>query len=161
MPGIYRRSIDLTVAEVKEIYALGIRAVNIYVKVSESLKDNTGKEAWNPNGLMQQAIRAIKAACPEMIVMPDVALDPYSIYGHDGIIANGDVENDSTNDALVKMAVSHAEAGADFVAPSDMMDGTRIAFASRFGRGRLSSRGDYRVIRPSMLLHFMARFAMR
>jgi porphobilinogen synthase len=123
MPGIYRRSIDLTVAEVKEIYALGIRAVNIYVKVSETLKDNTGKEAWNPNGLMQQAIRAIKAACPEMIVMPDVALDPYSIYGHDGIIANGDVENDSTNDALVKMAISHAEAGADFVAPSDMMDG--------------------------------------
>jgi porphobilinogen synthase len=123
MPGIFRRSIDLTVAEVKEIYALGIRAVNIYVKVSESLKDNTGAEAWNPNGLMQQAIRAIKSTCPEMIVMPDVALDPYSIYGHDGIIANGDVENDSTVAALVKMAVSHAEAGADFVAPSDMMDG--------------------------------------
>ena len=123
MPGIFRRSIDLTVAEVKEIYALGIRAVNIYVKVSENLKDNTGKEAWNPNGLMQQAIRAIKVACPEMVVMPDVALDPYSIYGHDGIIANGDVENDSTVAALVKMAVSHAEAGADFVAPSDMMDG--------------------------------------
>jgi porphobilinogen synthase len=123
MPGIYRRSIDLTVQEVKELFALGIRAVNIYVKVDESLKDNTGKEAWNPNGLMQQAIRAIKAACPEMIVMPDVALDPYSIYGHDGIIADGDVENDSTNEALVKMAVSHAQAGADFVAPSDMMDG--------------------------------------
>ncbi|WP_286972085.1 porphobilinogen synthase [Flavobacterium sp. UBA4854] len=123
MPGIFRRSIDLTVEEVKELYDLGIRAVNIYVKVSENLKDNTGKEAWNANGLMQQAIRAIKAACPEMIVMPDVALDPYSIYGHDGIITNGDVENDSTVDALVKMAVSHAEAGADFVAPSDMMDG--------------------------------------
>jgi porphobilinogen synthase len=123
MPGIFRRSIDLTVEEVKEIFALGIRAVNIYVKVSENLKDNTGKEAWNKDGLMQQAIRAIKAACPEMIVMPDVALDPYSIYGHDGIIKNGDVENDSTVDALVKMAVSHAEAGADFVAPSDMMDG--------------------------------------
>ena len=123
MPGIFRRSIDLTVKEVKEIYELGIRAVNIYVKVDESLKDNTGKEAWNPNGLMQQAIRAIKAACPEMIVMPDVALDPYSIYGHDGIIENGDVANDATNDALVKMAVSHAQAGADFVAPSDMMDG--------------------------------------
>jgi porphobilinogen synthase len=123
MPGIFRRSIDLTVEEVKELFDLGIRAVNIYVKVDESLKDNTGKEAWNPNGLMQQAIRAIKAACPEMIVMPDVALDPYSIYGHDGIIANGDVENDSTVAALVKMAVSHAEAGADFVAPSDMMDG--------------------------------------
>nr|WP_294781442.1 porphobilinogen synthase [uncultured Flavobacterium sp.] len=123
MPGIFRRSIDLTVEEVKELFDLGIRAVNIYVKVSENLKDNTGKEAWNANGLMQQAIRAIKTACPEMIVMPDVALDPYSIYGHDGIIKNGDVENDSTVDALVKMAVSHAEAGADFVAPSDMMDG--------------------------------------
>jgi porphobilinogen synthase len=123
MPGIYRRSIDLTVKEVKELFDLGIRAVNIYVKVSEDLKDNTGKEAWNPNGLMQQAIRAIKAACPEMVVMPDVALDPYSIYGHDGIIENGDVTNDTTNDALVKMAVSHAQAGADFVAPSDMMDG--------------------------------------
>jgi porphobilinogen synthase len=123
MPGIFRRSIDLTVEEVKELYDLGIRAVNIYVKVNENLKDNTGKEAWNSNGLMQQAIRAIKAACPEMIVMPDVALDPYSIYGHDGIIKNGDVENDSTVEALVKMAVSHAEAGADFVAPSDMMDG--------------------------------------
>ena len=123
MPGIFRRSIDLTVEEVKEIFALGIRAVNIYVKVDESLKDNTGKEAWNPNGLMQKAIKAIKAACPEMIVMPDVALDPYSIYGHDGIIENGDIANDVTNDALVKMAVSHAQAGADFVAPSDMMDG--------------------------------------
>jgi len=123
MVGIYRRSIDLTVEEVKELFALGIRAVNIYVKVDESLKDNTGKEAWNPDGLMQRAIKAIKAACPEMIVMPDVALDPYSIYGHDGIIENGDVANDATNDALVKMAVSHAQAGADFVAPSDMMDG--------------------------------------
>jgi porphobilinogen synthase len=123
MPGIFRRSIDLTVKEVQELFDLGIRAVNIYVKVSEDLKDNSGKEAWNPNGLMQQAIRAIKAACPEMIVMPDVALDPYSIYGHDGIIENGDVANDATNDALVKMAISHAQAGADFVAPSDMMDG--------------------------------------
>lgn len=123
MPGIYCRSIDLTVEEVKEVFALGIRAINIYVKVEESLKDNTGKEAWNPNGLMQRAIKAIKAACPEMIVMPDVALDPYSIYGHDGIINNGDIANDATNEALVKMAVSHAQAGADFVAPSDMMDG--------------------------------------
>lgn len=123
MPGIFRRTLDLTVEEVKELFALGIRAVNIYVKVDDSLKDNTGKEAWNSDGLMQNAIRAIKKACPEMIVMPDVALDPYSIYGHDGIIENGDIANDKTNDALVKMAVSHAEAGADFVAPSDMMDG--------------------------------------
>src|SRR5690554_2863562 len=123
MPGNFRCSIYLTVKEIPEIIDLGIRAVNIYVKVSDDLKDNTGKEAWNPDGLMQRAIRAIKAAVPEMIVMPDVALDPYSMYGHDGIIKNGDIENDSTVDALVKMAVSHAEAGADFVAPSDMMDG--------------------------------------
>lgn len=123
MPGIFRRSIDLTVKEVKELWSLGIKAVNIYVKVDDKLKDNTGKEAWNPHGLMQRAIKAIKDAVPEIIVMPDVALDPYSIYGHDGIIKNGDVANDETVDALVRMAVSHAEAGADFAAPSDMMDG--------------------------------------
>lgn len=126
MPGIFRRSVDLTVKEVKELWGLGIKAVNIYVKVDDSLKDNTGKEAWNPNGLMQRAIKAIKDAVPGMIVMPDVALDPYSIYGHDGIIKNGDIANDETVDALVQMAVSHAEAGADFVAPSDMMDGRVI-----------------------------------
>lgn len=123
MPGIFRRSIDLTIKEVKELWSLGIKAVNIYVKVDDKLKDNTGKEAWNPDGLMQRAIKAIKDAVPEIIVMPDVALDPYSIYGHDGIIKNGDVANDETVDALVRMAVSHAEAGADFAAPSDMMDG--------------------------------------
>lgn len=127
MPGIYRRSIDLTVKEVKELWSLGIKAINIYVKVSDNLKDNTGKEAWNPDGLMQQAIKAIKDAVPEMIVMPDVALDPYSIYGHDGIVENGQVINDATVDALTKMSVSHAAAGADFVAPSDMMDGRVLA----------------------------------
>lgn len=123
MPGIYRRSLDLTVKEITELWKLGIKAVNLYVKVSDNLKDNTGKEAWNKNGLMQQAIRAIKDAVPEMIVMPDVALDPYSIYGHDGIVENGQIVNDATVDALVRMSISHAEAGADFVAPSDMMDG--------------------------------------
>ncbi len=127
MPGIYRRSIDLTVKEVKELWSLGVKAINIYVKVSDNLKDNTGKEAWNPDGLMQQAIKAIKDAVPEMIVMPDVALDPYSIYGHDGIIENGQVINDATVDALTLMSVSHADAGADFVAPSDMMDGRVLA----------------------------------
>lgn len=126
MPGIYRRSIDLTVKEVRELWNLGIKAVNIYVKVSDNLKDNTGKEAWNDNGLMQQAIRAIKDAVPQMVVMPDVALDPYSIFGHDGIVQNGCILNDATNDALAQMSVSHARAGADFVAPSDMMDG-RVA----------------------------------
>jgi porphobilinogen synthase len=97
------------------------------MKVSEELKDNTGKEAWNSNGLMQNTIRAIKDAVPEMVIMPDVALDPYSIYGHDGIIENGKIANDKTNEALAKMSVSLAEAGADIVAPSDMMDGRVLA----------------------------------
>ncbi len=127
MPGIYRRSIDLTVKEVKELWDLGVKAVNIYVKVDDKLKDNTGKEAWNPNGLMQQAIKVIKDAVPGMVVMPDVALDPYSIYGHDGIVENGAIINDATVDALTRMSVSHADAGADFVAPSDMMDGRVLA----------------------------------
>lgn len=127
MPGIFRRSVDLTVKEVKELWNLGIKAVNIYVKVDDKLKDNTGKEAWNPNGLMQQAIKAIKDAVPGMVVMPDVALDPYSIYGHDGIVENGEIMNDATVDALTLMSVSHAAAGADFVAPSDMMDGRVLA----------------------------------
>ena len=127
MPGIYRHSLDLVIKEVQEVYSLGIKAINIYMKVSENLKDNKGTEAWNKNGLMQNSIKAIKDAVPEMIVMPDVALDPYSIYGHDGIITNGKVDNDATNEALVKMAISHAEAGADIVAPSDMMDGRVLA----------------------------------
>lgn len=127
MPGIFRRSLDLTVKECKELFSLGVKAVNLYMKVSEDLKDNTGKEAWNKDGLMQRTIREIKNAVPEMIVMPDVALDPYSIYGHDGIITNGQIDNDATNDALAMMSVSHAEAGADIVAPSDMMDGRVLA----------------------------------
>ena len=127
MPGIFRRSIDLTIKECKELFSLGIKAINLYMKVSENLKDNTGKEAWNKDGLMQRTIREIKNAIPEMIVMPDVALDPYSIFGHDGIITNGQIDNDATNDALAMMSVSHAEAGADIVAPSDMMDGRVLA----------------------------------
>lgn len=126
MPGIFRRSIDLTIKECKELYSLGIKAVNLYMKVSENLKDNEGKEAWNSNGLMQNTIKAIKDAVPGMVIMPDVALDPYSIYGHDGIIKNGQIDNDLTNEALAKMGVSLAEAGADVLAPSDMMD-ARVA----------------------------------
>lgn len=127
MPGVFRQSLDLTVKTAKENYDLGIKAVNLYMKVSDHLKDNTGKEAWNPNGLMQTAIKAIKDAVPGIIIMPDVALDPYSIYGHDGIIKNGKIDNDSTVEALVKMGISLAEAGADILAPSDMMDGRVLA----------------------------------
>lgn len=123
MPGYYRMSIDNTIEEVKHLWSLGIKSVLLFVKCDDALKDNTGIESWNPNGLMQQSIKAIKDALPEMVVMTDVALDPYSEYGHDGIVRDGYIVNDETVDALVKMSVSHAEAGADMVAPSDMMDG--------------------------------------
>ena len=127
MPGVFRQSLDLTVQTVKENYDLGIKAVNLYMKVADNLKDNTGKEAWNPNGLMQTTIKAIKDAVPGVVIMPDVALDPYSMYGHDGIIKNGKIDNDSTVEALTKMGISLAEAGADILAPSDMMDGRVLA----------------------------------
>lgn len=127
MPGVFRQSLDLTAQTVKENYNLGIKAVNLYMKVSDNLKDNTGKEAWNPNGLMQTTIKAIKDAVPGVVIMPDVALDPYSMYGHDGIIKNGKIDNDSTVEALTKMGISLAEAGADILAPSDMMDGRVLA----------------------------------
>ena len=127
MPGYYRRSIDGTIKEVKELGSMGIKSVLLFVKAPDELKDNTGKEAWNSDGLMQRSIKAIKDAVPEMIVMTDVALDPYSVYGHDGIVENGEIVNDPTVEALVKMSLSHAEAGADFVAPSDMMDGRIFA----------------------------------
>jgi porphobilinogen synthase len=123
MPNYYRRSIDLTVKEVKELWSFGIKSVLLFIKCKDELKDNSGKEAWNKNGLMQRSIKAIKDAVPEMYVMTDVALDPYSSFGHDGIVENGEIVNDPTVEALVKMSVSHAEAGADMVAPSDMMDG--------------------------------------
>lgn len=123
MPGYYRFSIDLAVKELKECWALGIKSALIFVKVADELKDNTGKEALNDNGLMQRSIRAIKEALPEMVVMTDVALDPFSIYGHDGIVDGQEIVNDNTVEVLAKMSVSHAKAGADFVGPSDMMDG--------------------------------------
>ena len=123
MPGYFRRSIDLTVTEVKELWSVGIRSVLLFIKCKDELKDNTGKEAWNKNGLMQQSIKAIKDAVPGMYIMTDVALDPFSSFGHDGIVKEGEIINDETVEALVKMSISHAEAGADMVAPSDMMDG--------------------------------------
>jgi len=123
MPNYYRRSLDLTVKEVKELWGMGIKSVLLFIKCKDQLKDNTGKEAWNQNGLMQRSIKAIKDAVPEMYVMTDVALDPYSSYGHDGIVENGQIVNDPTVEALIKMSISHAQAGADMVAPSDMMDG--------------------------------------
>ena len=123
MPNYFRRSLDLTVTEVKELRAMGLKCVLLFVKSKDELKDNLGTEALNPNGLMQRSIRAIKEAVPDMVVMTDVALDPYSSFGHDGIVENGEIVNDATVEVLARMSVSHARAGADFVAPSDMMDG--------------------------------------
>jgi porphobilinogen synthase len=132
MPGYFRNSLDVTVSEVKEMYKTGLKSILIFVKSKDELKDNTGKEAWNRDGLMQRSIRAIKDAVPEMLIMTDVALDPYSSYGHDGIVRDGEIVNDETVEALVKMSLSHAEAGADFVAPSDMMDGRIGAIRKAF-----------------------------
>ncbi len=123
MPDCYRLSLDLLEEEIKAVWDLGIKAVLLFVKVEDELKDNQGTEALNPEGLMQRAIRTIKKTVPEIVVMTDVALDPYSSNGHDGIVEKGVILNDATVEVLCKMAVSHAQSGADFVAPSDMMDG--------------------------------------
>ena len=123
MPGYKRMSVDLLSKHVKNLWNLGLKAILLFVKISDNLKDNKGDEALNPDGLMQRAIKEIKNSVPEMIVMTDVALDPYSSYGHDGIVEEGKILNDKTVDVLSKMALSHALCGADVVAPSDMMDG--------------------------------------
>ena len=123
MPNYFRYSLDTVKKEVKQLWSIGVQAVLLFVKVEDSLKDNFGTEAINNNGLMQRAIKEVKNSVPEMTIITDVALDPYSNYGHDGIVKNNKILNDQTNIVLSKMALSHAKAGADIVAPSDMMDG--------------------------------------
>ena len=123
MPGYLRIRISEIEKEMEELVKLKLKTVLLFVKAADELKDNTGKEAINPKGLMQRAIRKIKAFDQSIMVMTDVALDPYSSYGHDGIVENQQIVNDPTVEVLMGMSVSHAEAGADFVAPSDMMDG--------------------------------------
>lgn len=132
MPNYYRYSLDLLEKEVKELWAMGLKSVLLFVMVPEHLKDNKGKEAVNPKGLMQRAIKTVKNACPDMLVMTDVALDPYSSYGHDGIVQDGQIVNDDSVEVLTQMSLSHAEAGADFVAPSDMMDGRILSIREAF-----------------------------
>ena len=127
MPGYYRYSLDLLKNEVKELCSLGLKSVLLFVKVPDNLKDNKGTEALNADGLMQRAIKTVKEVAPDMLVMTDVALDPYSSYGHDGIVEDGYIVNDKTTEVLAQMSLSHAQAGADFVAPSDMMDGRILA----------------------------------
>lgn len=127
MPGYYRRSTDLLAKKVKSLWNMGLKSVLLFVKVPNDLKDNKGTEALNPEGLMQRSIQIIKNAVPEMVVMTDVALDPYSSFGHDGVVEDGKIVNDPTVEILSEMALSHAQAGADVVAPSDMMDGRILA----------------------------------
>jgi len=123
MPGYMRIRIGELEKELTELVKLNLKAVLLFVKAVDEVKDNTGKEAVNPKGLMQRAIRKVKAFDQSIVVMTDVALDPYSSYGHDGIVEDKQIVNDPTVEVLMRMSVSHAEAGADFVAPSDMMDG--------------------------------------
>jgi porphobilinogen synthase len=123
MPGCYRFTVDLLVKEIQEAFALGIPAFALFPMVDDALKDNVGTESYNPKGLVPRALRAIKAVVPESVLITDIALDPYSSEGHDGIVKDGVILNDETVAVLVKQAVMQAEAGSDFVAPSDMMDG--------------------------------------
>ena len=123
MPNYFKMSIDIILKEINILHTLGLKSVLLFAQVEENLKDNYGTEAINKNGLMQRAIKSIKNKFPDILIMSDVALDPYSSYGHDGVVENGVIVNDITNDILAKMSLTHIEAGADFVAPSDMMDG--------------------------------------
>ncbi len=123
LPSYYRMSIDNLKKEVKSLWGLGIQAVLLFPKIDDKLKDNFGTEALNPNGLIQRAIKEIKNSIPEITIISDVALDPYSVYGHDGLVKKNKIINDETNKVLSEMALSHANCGVDIVAPSDMMDG--------------------------------------
>ncbi|WP_026797393.1 porphobilinogen synthase [Planktothrix prolifica] len=124
MPGSYRYTLDLLLKEVNEAWELGIPAIALFPLVAEEKKDNAGTESYNPEGLIQRTVRAIKQAIPEIMIITDIALDPFSSKGHDGIVSEeGEILNDETVEVLVKQAISHAQAGADIVAPSDMMDG--------------------------------------
>ena len=123
MPGVTRRSVDGVVEAAEEARELGIPAICLFPYTDPALKTEGCEEAWNPENLANRAIRAVKRAVPEVAVMTDIALDPYNALGHDGIVRGGMIVNDETVDALVRMALAQAEAGADILGPSDMMDG--------------------------------------
>ncbi len=141
MPGYFRMSLDYLAEEVKELWGMGLCAVLLFVKVPDELKDNKGTEALNEDGLMQRAVKTVKDACPDMLVMTDVALDPYSSVGHDGLVLEGEVLNDETAELLAEMSITHARAGADFVAPSDMMDGRILTIREALDDEELSNTG--------------------
>jgi porphobilinogen synthase len=150
MPGVDRLSIDVLVDEAANAHALGIPAICIFPYTDPSLKTELCEEAWNPENISNRAIRAVKAAVPEIAVMTDIALDPYNANGHDGIVRDGIIVNDETVEALVKMALAQAEAGADILGPSDMMDGRIGAM-----RGALEAGGYTNVA----ILSYAAKYA--
>ncbi|MEM0937435.1 MAG: porphobilinogen synthase [Pseudomonadota bacterium] len=123
MPGVHRRSVDLIVKAAQEAVSLGIPAICIFPYTDPALKTDLCEEAWNPDNIGNRAIRAVKSAVPGIAVMTDIALDPYNAHGHDGIVRDGEILNDESVDALVRMALAQADAGADILGPSDMMDG--------------------------------------
>ena len=150
MPGVMRRSVDRIAAAAKEAYALGVPAICIFPYTAPDQRTEDCAEAWNPDNLANQAIRAVKDAVPGMVVMTDVALDPYNINGHDGFVVDGEIVNDATVEALVRMTLAQAGAGADIIGPSDMMDGRIGAM-----RAALESEGYQRV----MILSYAAKYA--
>jgi len=150
MPGVVRRSIDKISDAAREAAALGIPAICIFPYIDASLKTADCAGAWDPDNLSNRAIRAIKEAVPDIAVMTDVALDPYNINGHDGFVADGEIINDPTVEALVKMTLAQADAGADIIGPSDMMDGRIGAM-----RAALEAGGHQNV----MILSYAAKYA--
>jgi len=150
MPGVERRSIDLLVAAAREAHDLGIPAICLFPYTDPALKTEACEEAWNPDNLSNRAVATIKAAVPDLVVMTDVALDPYNANGHDGIVRDGEIVNDETVEALVKMALAQAEAGADILGPSDMMDGRIGAI-----RAALESGGHHNVA----IMSYAAKYA--
>lgn len=150
MPGVMRRSADLIARAAKEAHDLGIGAICVFPYTPLHQRTEDCAEAWNPGNIANTAIRAIKDAVPDMAVMTDVALDPYNINGHDGYVVNGEIVNDRTVEALVRMSIAQAEAGADIIGPSDMMDGRIGAI-----RGALEAEGHQKV----MILSYAAKYA--
>ncbi len=152
MPGQFRFSIDELVKEAKELFALGIHTVALFPAIDEKLKTPDAREAYNPQGLNARSIRAIKEAIPEMMVMGDIALDPYSSDGHDGLVdpKTGEILNDSTLEVLAKQAICEAKAGVDIVGPSDMMDG-RVGYL----RAALDKEGFQNVL----IMSYCAKYA--
>jgi len=150
MPGVERLSVDLAVEAAREARSLGIPVLALFPYTDPALKTSTCEEAWNPDNLVNRATRAIKDAVPEVAVMLDVALDPYNSDGHDGLVRDGIILNDETLDALEREALSHAEAGADILGPSDMMDG-RI--------GRIRTALEREGFRDTAIMSYSVKFA--